>query len=220
MSAEEHLHTEAKMLSVSQHLQLLTGQYLVSALRPDHPAHSVVTSPAGPRDMKQTLQSAFIDDVQPYLENGVIPPPNYNDVKNRLHASYVTKAINDRQNPNTLRAATPPVHVSDQQLPRAHRSALAQLRSGHCSALNSYLVRVGRSDTSTCPECGVDDHTPAHLFGCPSHPTNLRPIDLWLRPRRCATFLTSLPSFSHLPQLAPPPHLAPGRPRPPPEPPP
>ena len=81
LSAEEHLHTEAKMLSVLQHLQLLCGQYLASAMRPGHPAHSVVTSPAGPRDMKQTLQSAFIDDVQPYLENGIIPPPNYNDVK-------------------------------------------------------------------------------------------------------------------------------------------
>ena len=52
MSAEEHLHTTAKMLFVSNHLQLLTAQYLVSALRPTRPLHSVVSSPAGPRDMK------------------------------------------------------------------------------------------------------------------------------------------------------------------------
>ena len=169
------------MLTVSQHFQLLAAQYLASAMRPDHPAHLVVTSPAGPRDMKQTLQSAFNDDVQPYLVDDVLPPPNYNDVKNRLHASYVQDAIRNQQNPNLLRNQTPPVHISDNDLPRAHCLALAQLCSGHCSALNSYLVRVGRSDTSTCPECGVDDHSAAHLFSRPTYPTNLRPIDLWLR---------------------------------------
>ena len=44
MSAEEHLHTEAKMLSVNDHLQLLSSQYLASAMRADHPLHPTVTS--------------------------------------------------------------------------------------------------------------------------------------------------------------------------------
>ena len=210
MTAEEHLHTEAKMLSVSDHLQLLSAQYLASALRSSHPLHNLVTSPAGPRDMKGTLHSAFINDVQTYLANNTVPPQNYNDVKNRIHANYVTRAINNRQNPNVLNNATPPVHVSDQDLPRAYRSALAQLRSGHCAALNSYLSRVGRSDSPTCPECGVDAQTPSHLFNCASHPTNLVPLDLWLYPRRVATFLETLPSFSHLPPLPPPPSLGDG----------
>ena len=219
LTAEEHLHTEAKMLSVSDHLQLLSAQYLTSALRPTHPLHDLVTSPAGPRDMKNTLHSAFIDDVQAYLVDNVVPPHHYNDIKNRVHANYVTRAINDRQHPNILNNATPPVHISDQDLPRAYRSALAQLRSGHCAALNSYLSRVGRADSPTCPECGVGAHTPAHLFNCASHPTNLEEVDLWLKPRRVAAFISSLPSFSHLPPLPPPP-LARGRQRPPPEPPP
>ena len=219
MSAEEHLHTEAKMLSVSDHLQLLAAQFLASTLRPTHPLHSIITSPAGPRDMKGTLLSVFRDDVSPYLTNGVIPTPNYNDVKNRLHANYVRRAIDSRLNRNILSRATPPVNSSDRRLPRAHRSALAQLRSGHCSALNAYLARVGRADSPACPQCGADEHSPLHLFSCPSHPTDLRPIDLWLRPSRVATFISSLPPFSHLPPPAPPP-LAPEPPRPPPEPPP
>ena len=216
MSAEEHLHTEAKMLSVSDHLQLLAAQFLASTLRPTHPLHSIITSPAGPRDMKGTLLSVFRDDVSPYLTNGVIPTPNYNDVKNRLHANYVRRAIDSRLNRNILSRATPPVNSSDRRLPRAHRSALAQLRSGHCSALNAYLARVGRADSPACPQCGADEHSPLHLFSCPSHPTDLRPIDLWLRPSRVATFISSLPPFSHLPPPAPPP-LAPEPPRPPPE---
>ena len=219
MTSEEHLHTEAKMLSVSAHLQLLTAQYLASSMRPSHPLHSVITSTPGPRDMKNTLRSAFIDDVRPFLVNDVIPPAQYTDAKNKIHASYVTRAIGSRQNANIVNRPTPPVHKSDETLPRAHRSVLAQMRSGYCSSLNSFLVKVRRSDTSTCPQCGVDAHTPAHLFQCQTHPTNLRPIDLWLRPKRVATFLSCLPPFSHLPPL-PPPQLAPGRPRPPPEPPP
>ena len=207
------------MLPVSDHLQLLAAQFLASTLRPSHPLHSVVTSPAGPRDMKGTLMSVYSDDISPYLVNGIVPEPDYNNIKNRLHANYVRRTIDARQNRNILRRATPPVNSSDNRLSRAHRSTLAQLRSGYCSALNDYLVRVGRSDSPACPQYGADDHSPTHLFSCPSHPTDLRPIDLWLRPSRVATFISSLPPFSHLPPSAPPP-LAPEPPRPPPEPPP
>lgn len=219
MSSKEHLHTEAKMLSASEHLQLLAAQYLASALRPSHPLHSIVTSPAGPRDMKGTLLSAYRDDVDPYLVNGIVQPQDYNDVKNRLHANYVRRSISSRQHTNILRRSTPPVHSSDRRLPRAHRSTLAQLRSGYCSRTNNYLLKIGRADSAACPDCGANEHSPSHLFSCPTHPTNLRSIDLWLRPTRVATFLFSLPSFSHLPPLAPP-LLAPEPPRPPPEPPP
>ena len=146
-------------------------------------------------------------------DDGVIPSAHYSDVKNKIHADYVRRAISTRRQNVVLNRQAPPPHRHKTNLARAHRSALAQLRSGHCSSLNNYLVRVGRSATSTCPECGVDEHSPAHLFSCPSHPTNLNPMDLWLRPVKTASFLSSLPSFSHLPP--PPP-----RRRPPPEPPP
>ena len=66
MTAEEHLHTEAKILSVADHLQLLSSQ---CAMHPSHPLYELVNSPPGPRDMKNTLKSAFIDDVETYLVN-------------------------------------------------------------------------------------------------------------------------------------------------------
>ena len=77
------------------------------------------------------------------------------------------------------------IHISNRDLLRAYK-----LRSGHCSAPNFYLVRVGRSESSTCPEWGVDDQTAAHLFGCPSRITDLRPIDLWLKPYCDVHFFT------------------------------
>ena len=36
---------------------------------------------------------------------------------------------------------------------RSFRSALSQLRSGHCSRLQSYRHSVGWADDNTCPEC-------------------------------------------------------------------
>ena len=219
MTPPDHLHSEAKMLKVDEHLHLLAAQYLASALRETHPMFPLVTHLPGPRSLKRTLQDAFYEDVAPYLVDGVVPLGHHNDVKNKIHADYVRRAINSRRDNVVLNRTAPPLHSSESRLPRAHRSTMAQLRSGYCSSLNSYLVRVGRADSSTCPQCGVHEHTSVHLFNCPHHPTNLCPIDLWLRPQESASFLSSLPPFSHLPPLAPPPPPPP-RPRPPPEPPP
>ena len=205
------------MLMVDEHLRLLASQYLASAMRETHPMFVEVTNPSGPRHLKESLQSAHYKDVAPYLEDGVVLPGHYKDIRNKIHADHVRKAIGSRRPNKVLNRPAPPVHSSESRLPRAHRSAIAQLRSGYSSSLNDYLVKVGRADSSACPQCGVDEHSPAHLFSCPSHPTRLSPTDLWLRPVETASFLTSLPSFSHLPPL--PPSPAP-RPRPPPEPPP
>jgi hypothetical protein len=49
-----HLHTECKELKVKDHLDLLSTQFLASAMRPSHTSHSVVTAPAGPCRMKET----------------------------------------------------------------------------------------------------------------------------------------------------------------------
>ena len=206
------------MLMVDEHIYLLAAQYLASALRESHPAFDIVTRPSGPRSMKETLYSAFYNDVAPYLnDDGVIPHAHYSDVKNKIHADYVRRAISTRRLNVVLNRQAPPPHRHEANLPCAHRSALAQLRSGHCSSLNNYLVRVGRSASPTCPECGVDEHSPAHLFSCTSHPTNLNPMDLWLRPVETASFLSSLPSFSHPPHPPPPLPPNPTRRRPPPE---
>ena len=68
----------------------------------------------------------------------------------------------------------------------APSSALSQLRSGYCSRLQSYRHSdsVGWADDPTCPECHSADHTVAHLFRFPTHPTDLAPEEMWVHPSR------------------------------------
>ena len=72
MSSADHLHSEAKMLMVEEHLHLLAAQYLASAMRETHPIFVTVTEPSGPQNLKATLQSAFYEDVAPYLDDGIV----------------------------------------------------------------------------------------------------------------------------------------------------
>ena len=89
----------------------------------------------------------------------------------------------------------PVVGCEEEELSRKTRRILAQLRSGFCIYLNDYRCRIGQSDSSICPGCGRGDHTVGHLFECSEHPTDLRPVDLWLNPVRTANFLRTLPYF-------------------------
>ena len=73
---------------------------------------------------------------------------------------------------------------------------MAQLRSGYCSSLNSYLVRVGRSDTSTSPRCAKK--SPAYLFDCPQDRITWPCWPLALSSRFCVVSPLSLPSLTFL----------------------
>ena len=41
----------------------------------------------------------------------------------------------------------------------------------------------------SCTDCNKEDHTTVHIFNCPTKPTILTPINLWMKPRKCAEFL-------------------------------
>ena len=66
-----------------------------------------------------------------------------------------------------------------------------------------YQHRIGKINHDLCPECLIGHASTSHLFDCPAHPTQLNPADLWMRPWEVATFLTTLPAFSHLPAVGP-----------------
>ena len=174
---------------------------------------TTVSRPARRRDKKKTLQSRFNDDLSPHLVNGSLAQGTYPLVKKALHTKFVSQAIDAQDNHPLLNQPTPKVNVTEKSLPRHYRSTLSQLRSGHCSNLANYLHRVGRSNSPSCPQCNNGDQDVHHLFNCPSTHTDLNVHDLWLRPKRVATFLSNHPSFTLPPLDAPPP-------RPPPEPPP
>ena len=49
---------------------------------------------------------------------------------------------------------------------RSQCITVAQLRTGHCPLLASYLHRIGRQQSPVCPHCGGDDETAQHLLLC------------------------------------------------------
>ena len=209
MASIDHLHSEAKILPIADHLSLLSTQFLASALRPHHPYHQIVTAPPGPRQMKPTLQSKFLPTVAHHLQDNIIHPEEYEEVIKDLHTSAVQRALS-AQGPNrVLGTSPPPISNTELALPRHYRTTLSQLRSGHCTLLRSYQARVGRAPDPMCPACHSEEQTTAHLFNCEETVTTLQPRDLWNRPCAVAEFLAGLP-FLELPPL----------PRPPPEPPP
>ena len=213
-SSWQHLHNEAKILSVGEHSRMLASQYLASALNLSHPSHPVVSRPHGLRNMKKTLKSSFSDAVNPHLVDGVVPDGNVGVAQNQIHTLAVTNSIATSTANPLLGTPPPPVHVSELALPRQCRAILAQLRSSQCSQLRDYQFKIGKSPSPSCPDCGNYDQDVPHLFECDENHTTLTVADLWHHPKRVARFLSSLPSFSHLPNLLPP------RQRPPPEPPP
>ena len=55
MSSIDHLHTEAEMLKVREHSELLSAQYLARCLEPGNGCHSITTRATPTRQMKETL---------------------------------------------------------------------------------------------------------------------------------------------------------------------
>ena len=126
-----------------------------------------------------------------------------------IHCQTVQESINARGVNRVLGVPPPAIDEEEERLPRKTRRTLSQLRSGFCPSLEDYRERIGISSINLCPCCRQEEHSVQHVFECPIHPTDLRPLDLWLRPIMVAEFLRTLPFFD-----------LPGEERPPPEPPP
>ena len=208
MASRDHLHMEAEVLTVREHLEMLCCQFLATCLQPSHPSHPVVIADPGPRYKKRTLLRYY----RAHVENHTGVDGTIADVdaaRAEIHTAAVVNSIEARGDNRVLDTPPPPIDPEEEQLPRKTRRTLSQLRSGFCPCLEDYRHRVGLSESGICPCCRREEHTVQHVFECPDHPTELRPLDLWLHPNRAAEFLRTLPFFD-LPEVE----------RPPPEPPP
>ena len=99
-----------------------------------------------------------------------------------LHTSFVNTAIGNMKDNRVLNSRPPSINDEETLLQRRQRTTLSQLRSGHCKLLNSYKKRLKQSDSSRCPDCGMDPQDVPHLFDCVAHPNDLSPVDLWDKP--------------------------------------
>ena len=158
--------------------------------------------------MKLSLQTGFSDQVNDLLVDGYVT--DIKATRKILHTiRAVQAAIRSRRINGVLEEAAPEVDPEEINLPRVARTTLAQLRSGYCSGLNTFLHRIDRAPSEMCPCCRQAEHTTPHLFDCPEHPTELTPLDLWQRPGEAADFLSTWPCFDRLYRERPPPEPPP-----------
>ena len=184
MTSIDDLHTEAKIMTVREHLDMICSQFLTICLQRDHPSFPVFTADSGPREKKLRLQRLFNAVVAPHTaQDGTIA--NAEAVRKEIHTAAVRDAIEARGSNRVLGEPAPETH-EEEKLPRGTRRVLSQLRVGVCHALNDFKHRVGQSETDICPCCEDGDvqevQTVQHIFECTAHPTDLEPIDLWRRP--------------------------------------
>ena len=67
MSSIDHLHTEAEMLKVKEHSELLSAQYLARCLEPGNVCHPITTRAISERQMKETLYTRHQNTVEPMM---------------------------------------------------------------------------------------------------------------------------------------------------------
>ena len=123
---------------------------------------------------------------------------NRKEYKNALKRIY-RHTVHSQLNKDSKQIGTPPPKIAEEQtLPR---SRLAQLRTGYCPQLNSYLIRIFDNVDNRCPKCDVPPHDVNHIFNCSKNTTDLKLINLWERPVEVAKWLnlTTLRRIIRLP---------------------
>ena len=196
MASVDHLHTEAEVLTVGEHLDMLCAQFLATCLQRHHPSFPTVTADSGPREKKQTLQRRYHAQVESFTgEDGAIVDAAA--AREAIHHTAVEKSIRARGTNRVLGTPAPTISEEEEGLSRKTRRTLSQLRSGFCPALEDYRHRIGLSTNNLCPCCRQGEHSVQHLFECSAHLTDLEPLDLWTRPAETAEFLRTL-HFSDL----------------------
>ena len=82
----DHIHKEAEMLTVRQHYDLLSEQYMVKCLDEEHVCHNIITRDPPRRQMKHTLYTRHFQNVKPLLAN------TEKDSFMAIHTAAVAKA--------------------------------------------------------------------------------------------------------------------------------
>ena len=178
MSSVDHLHTEAEMLKVREHSELLSAQYLARCLEPGNVCHPITTRAAPERRMKETLYTKHRNTVEPMMVK--------NDRKatlQALHTDAVDKAVRSQERNVVLDGRPPPIRALKKSCPEGNVQPSLNLDPDHCRLLGSYKSRIKKdASLNVCSDCGTSPHDVTHLFTCPAHPTTMIPSDLWNRP--------------------------------------
>lgn len=190
ITSEDHLHAEAKIMPVHDHCNMLSKQFLLATQKSDHPTPINLDSRLPSRIMKKTLKYRFGREIKRLVPERPISEQEYKKHLKTIHTNSVRDTINSRNVNKVLGRAPPEINAAEKSLPRSTRSTLSQLRSGYSIFLNTYKAKIKPDQFSKiCPDCNRSKHTTAHLFKCPTKPTQLNPTSLWTDPTACARFL-------------------------------
>ena len=126
-------------------------------------------------NMKQTLQSQFLNCFAPCPSSDILPSFDYGTSIKSLH----TKAVSDYKSLLThdcvLQTAFPQIAQEEANLPRPYMTTLFPLLPSFCSYLHSYREKIGLIPSPLCLYCGVEPHTTVHVSPVPPtrHPWSL-----------------------------------------------
>ena len=157
----EHLHAEAKVLTLNQHLDMRGTQFLASAIHNvDSPCHYFHDHQPTPRNIANTPFNHYSS-----ILNTIPPPTNTTRLKTHIHTHLTRRALNSQNNNRILNTRPPAISSTETQLSRSERVHLTRLRCGHHPALNSYTHNIiDNTHTDTCPICQTSPHTITHLM--------------------------------------------------------
>ena len=148
MTHIDELHRETKLLPVKEHNTMHSRQFLLQTHQTNHPNRQRNHTDPPQKLMKPTLISCHQDSIEPLLTN---TEGWYKSGIKSIHTTAVSNTINGYET-NKVLQRIPPVNSPDERrLPRSTRTTLAQLRSGYCPLLTSYMSRLDPSVKNECP---------------------------------------------------------------------
>ena len=165
---------------------MITSQYRESMRDVEHPLHETLSLPDPDREMKLTAVSTKYSIIVHGCDRENKTEDDIQRNKKIIHTQFVKQTLSERPINTLINRQAPDVNPTEQQLTRAMRRTLAQLRAQKSPLLRSYLNNIGAADDPSCPLCLLAEHNTYHLFNCPQQPTELTPEALWQQPLQAA----------------------------------
>ena len=103
-SSIDHIYSETKMLQVEDHLNLLSGQYLVQCMDTENVCHHITKMYLPPTEMKKKIFTRHYQTVLPLLAN------NRKDTLQALHTSFVNTAIGNMKDNRVFNNRPPSIN--------------------------------------------------------------------------------------------------------------
>ena len=160
MSDINDLHNECEMLTLKAHTEMLVEQFLAGSYQ-SHRADHETTSSTSLCPMRPTLNDTYRDHVKQHTNNK--EQLNRKEYKNALKSIHRHK-VHTQLNKDSKQLGTLPPQIAEQTLSRIPRIRLAELRTGYCPLLSSYLSRICNNVDNRCSKCDLAPHDVNHIL--------------------------------------------------------